>query len=148
MAGTRKGIAGIGGAGMSQGKGPRLDGAKVEVLLDCFHTAYWKAEHLPTIGDEVYCFRCQKPREVMQAPDAYKIKCNGCTYAHRFGMDEDGARIAANRHIAKHQSHSMVLLQGTREVDKFNWSQNTLPDKHGLRETARVNQEILRKIVT
>jgi hypothetical protein len=100
----------------------------VTAYMTCRHHREYKPVHAPAVGEEMWCFRCQKYREVVNIPQVYGVRCVTCRYTRIKGAEKLGAEILASKHHNKHPSHLTILWLGKDLVREWKPQAETLPN--------------------
>lgn len=82
--------------------------------MECHHRIEFITSP-PTLGELIWCARCQLVRMVTVAPAEYRISCTSCSYGRRFGEDYKTAERKAAEHSMK-KDHDIKIMNGTEEV--------------------------------
>lgn len=88
------------------------------ITLSCDHILYFD-EPSPVVGDSLWCRKCDSVSVVITAPAEFRMRCQKCGYARRFGRAKLDAEIAAQRHRMKHPSHAVLIFDGHRIIDRY-----------------------------
>lgn len=83
-------------------------------MLDCKHVILLNPP--PTMGDEVFCRRCNGYRFVVIVATEWSVRCDVCRYGRKYGADEESTRRAASRH-ADIRTHAVWVRFGGKAVD-------------------------------
>ena len=88
---------------------------KVLVMLRCnYPLLFYPA---PTVGDIVYCRRCEDYRDVVVSEREYSWVCPQCrNYRKQYGADRRGAIRGASKH-AQAFTHVVDVYKGPSKVD-------------------------------
>lgn len=80
------------------------------VVLSCLHTLTFDTP-APSVGEYVFCFRCNAYRRAAQVPDAYTVDCLDCTRGRKeYSGNHLRAEIAADKHARKFPGHRVRVL--------------------------------------
>lgn len=90
------------------------DAERVRVTLSCHHTLDFNTAP-PMVGEELYCVRCQAMHAVVDAPPEYRIRCRGCGYSRRCGVERLDAEVRASKHH-KNTRHRVAIYNGKRLI--------------------------------
>lgn len=125
--------------------GQRVRG-RVNVLYSCGHDReFEKGAHAPHLFDDVFCLKCNTGVTIVSILPEWQYKCKNCRSGRYYGQDETSCRRDARAHVVSHASHSVGVYRGTDLADSFGLT-DLRPDKHGLREAARTNAALLKRI--
>jgi hypothetical protein len=86
----------------------------IEIRLVCGHMILLMPP-LPHVGDNVWCTRCDMPREVQITKEWY-VRCNVCIYARFTGASQPLAMTKATAHFRKTGHKLRVGRYGTVDV--------------------------------
>jgi hypothetical protein len=84
------------------------------LVLACKHTIIFSIAP-PKIGEQIYCFKCEKLQRVTAAPPEYRIRCRGCRYGRSFGRGQITAETAAAKHSTKRR-HIIDIFDGYKHL--------------------------------
>ena len=66
----------------------------------------------PGMGDEIWCFKCNRMSKVIEAPYEYSIDCRDCRYGGHRDMDRYRLYNLADMHARQKRGHRVELRQG------------------------------------
>jgi hypothetical protein len=106
----------------AQGDAPRATKPTTgrQITLSCGHSTIFKGSVLaiPSVGDEIYCRRCEAAVMVFAAQDEISVRCTECRYIRPFGQAMVTAETAASVHAIK-KNHTVAIYDGATLLRKI-----------------------------
>ncbi len=111
------------------------------VNLTCFHKANF--DPAPTIGDLLWCYRCQDWREFLSSaePITYRIRCRMCKYPRSFGSDKQAAFRAGIKHLIRQPKHVVRITCNGELVQELTDATEEIPGMPAIQEWLASNPQ-------